>query len=358
MQELKAPQNYYHRLYIATADVSPDGKFLSVVVVGGRSSRNRVLSVYSLETKDKWEVADEALHCFWDKRNVLWFDRKIGNNWSIWKWQPTHTWPQLVASKAFNPFPSPDGERVACFPHVDIKDQKSLKEASTILLFNGKGELRGRISLPGPPFFCEWSPTGNGMYVICLPGLSDPPYSLFHIVYLTLSPLSQRVVSSESYPIAGKGSWCLDDGGFVFVIREKFPSQGLPSSKVPLSFPGSHSKLSDFYFWKYNPEGENKKLELIWKEKGYNRSFAISPDGRFLLIPHEAINQQKKVYSYLHLVDLKRKKTSKITREEIKDGIRRVWYHRGLGGFCIATPYQVLLLKESGEMRTLVSLEG
>jgi hypothetical protein len=147
----------------------------------------------------------------------------------------------------------------------------------------------------------------------------------------------------------------LDDGGFVFVTRENFPPKASSDSKVPLAFGGSPSKLSNFYFWKYNPKGKNKNLKLIWKEEGYNRSFAISPDGRFLLIPHKAIDKQNRIYSYLHLIDLRRKRTTKVMREEIKDGIGRVWYHRGLGGFCIATPYKVLLFKENGEMRTLLS---
>jgi len=355
-QGMKAPENKNNRSFIATADLSPDGDFLSIVVASGRSSRSRVLWIYSLKTKEKRKVADDALNCLWDNRDVLWFDRKTGNNWSIWKWQPTTSEPQLVVSEAFKPFPSPDGRLLACSVYVDIKDEKSLKEASVILFFDDEGKLKGRISLPSPPFFCEWSPKGDGVYVICLPGLSN--FLSFNIFFLTPPYSSPRAVSTESYPIAYKGSWCLDDGGFVFVTRENFPPKALPDSKVPLAFEGSPSKLSKFYFWKYNPKGKNKNLTLIWKEEGYNRSFAISPDGRSLLIPHKSIDKQNRIYCYLHLVDLRRKRTTKVMREEIKDGIGRVWYNRGLGGFCIATPYKVLLLKENGEMRTLLSLEG
>ena len=105
-QGMKAPENKNSRSFIITADVSPDGDFLSIVVASGRSSRSRVLWAYSLKRKEKWKVADDALHCLWDNRDVLWFDRKTGNNWSIWKWQPTTSEPQLVVRKAFNPFPS------------------------------------------------------------------------------------------------------------------------------------------------------------------------------------------------------------------------------------------------------------
>ncbi|MGB9797414.1 MAG: hypothetical protein ACPLSK_02225, partial [bacterium] len=51
------------------------------------------------------------------------------------------------------------------------------------------------------------------------------------------------------------------------------------------------------------------------------------------------------------------KKESKIKRGEFKQGIGRVWWHRGLRGFCIVAFNKILLLKETSEVETLLSLE-
>ncbi|MGB9876141.1 MAG: hypothetical protein ACPLPS_00020 [bacterium] len=310
-----------------------------------------------MKEKRIWKVADDVYHCKWDRHDVLWFDRKRGNNWSIWQWRPGFHRPLLVIDKAMNPFPSPDGQWVVCFPYVEIKDEISLKKSSALILLHRHKKIK-KIPLVGPPLFCNWSPRGDKLFTICLPGLSTPSVFTFHILMLIPPSFEQTVVSVDSYPIAWDGSWCIEDGGFVFVTREGFPPKNTPkNNKVPLSFPGERTSPSLFYFWKYNTKGGGKKLTLLWKERGYGRSFAISPDGRFLIIPHTALGEKNKVYHYLNLADLNNKKESKIKRGEFKQGIGRVWWHRGLRGFCIVAFNKILLLKETSEVETLLSLE-
>lgn len=356
-QKREALQELHFVNYIETADISPDGLQVAMVI-GKKTERSETLFVYSLKEGKVWKVANGVIpHCVWVDTETLWFHKVDGEKPSVWEWKRNYSKPKLILDGAFNPFPSPDGKWVVCLPFIEVEDEASLKKAANLIIYERLQRKERKISLGEHwPFYCEWSPDSKKLYAFCFPPLKSPSFA-FHILLLKPPSFKSRTVCTNSYPIAQKGSWCLEDGSIVFVTREDWEQYTSPFFKVPAFSEGnSEIPLSTFCFWKYD-EREGK-AKLIWKEKGYSRSFAISPDGGFLLIPHQGLDPQKRVYSYLNLVDLQSKETRIIEKEEIRQGVGRVWYHQRLKGFCIVTPTKLFFMQGQGEIKQLVSIEG
>jgi len=356
-QEEEASEEHHFINYIYTADISPDGS-LAAIVVGKETGKSRTLFAYSFEEGKAWKIADGVTNCAWVDKETLLFHKTQGDNPpSVWEWRRDYPEPKLMFKKAFNPFPSPDGRWVVCLPSDDIKDEASLKKVCNLIIYDRLQGKERMVSLGEcPPLFCSWSPDSKNLYAFGISPSTSLP-TTFAILLLNPPSFKPKVVSTDSYPLAQKGSWCLEDGSVVFVKRKDSEQYTSPQFKVPIPSEGKDGMppLSTFCFWKYSEqEGEAK---LIWEERGYSRSFAISPDGCFLLIPHEGLDPKNRVYFYLNLIDLQSKETKSIEKEEIKQGVGRVWYHQELKGFCIVTPTKLLLLQGQGKVKELISIK-
>lgn len=320
---------------IITADVSPDGSMISAVV--GEKVANALLFVFSKDGKALKITDGTITHCAWADNETLWFHKSEKDIPSIWEWRKGYPKPKLILKGALNPTPSPDGRWVACVHLTKVGDKSSALISDYLLIYDRSQKKSKKVSLAGPsPFLLNWSPDGKRLYALCFPPLSSS--SIFDFYILSMQPPSftpPKTVTTHSYPLAYIGSWGLEGGEVVFVMRE-----------------GLASKF--FRFMRYD---ERKgKSEMIWEEEWYNRSFAISSDGRFLLIPHERLDENNKPFFFLHLVDLPAQKEIKIENEDIKQGVGRVWYHNGLKGSCIVTPKKLFLLHGEGELKELLSL--
>ncbi|MBC7328183.1 hypothetical protein H5T87_08740 [bacterium] len=350
-------------IYIERADISSDGSLVAFIIKTKKENKSpgdSQLFVYSLKENKKWKIAKNVLGFLaWDGKNTLWFQvEETNGTFSTYSWRKGMLRPKLLLKGRYiNPCPSPDGKWLVCafYPPEGVPESEFLKESRNLIVYDLQKNKLKKVAFHRNymPLFFQWSPDSSYLFIYCL-GMKPTEYGLFLLKPPSFQP---RVISSKAYAIAG-GSWCLSDGSIVYVEVEGAVSSSKSETKIPVAppgFPFSSGPSTQYNFWRYS---EAKGKKLLWTEKGYDRLFAVSLDGRHLLIPHEDIDLEKRRYFYyLNLVDLNRKDCKRVEREEIRESVLGVRYNEGLGGFVIICPKGLYLLNSKGQLSPLLMLE-
>lgn len=299
--------------------------------------------------------------CHWDEKGTLWFDKKEGEKFSIWKWSPNMPTPTLVISRGLSPSPSPSGKLIA-YREIMISEvqlDNLLSGAKGLFVWDVLEKkiikiLDNRFVVS----FC-WLPHEEKLVAICLPSdkefekeiqalgtnlLTLPsPHTMGRIILFDLSSKKEQVLDKGVIARAISPSF-LKDGSIVFIKQPQGSMQ-----MGPMARPTPPKTVREVEVWKYN-KARDWVPELLWDGEGYY-FFAVSEDGNFLLIisPLEQMNERFRI-KLVHIPTKSSKEVGDIER------VNTVAYSPATKSFFIVTSNSLLLVDLKGRRKDLLTI--
>jgi hypothetical protein len=293
-------------------------------------------------------IGKRARACRWDGNNTLWFEKEDSKgNFTVWCWKDGVAKASPLPIGAWRPVPSPDGKYVAFLS--GIQGGLSIWDASA-----------KRIQKISADYVSAYGFSPEGKFFVFVRTKSDQSTGNFALGI----PMPQnqgevaiiRVPNWEKVKVIDKGALLrpirisfLKNGDFVFLKKET----SLPSSPPPLPKTPEEAKVGELAGSKFilYEKSRQWQAKVIWTEKYVKDMFAVSSDGKFLLVPCP-LSKGNPNQAVLKLVNLSTKQGRNVV--EVSD-LKDLFFNEALKSFLVVSSQKIFYLTLDGKRIDIIT---
>jgi hypothetical protein len=336
---------------IIAGDASPNGKLLAFITTGKNGHSLYILNLKTGQIQKMEGIGKKAKACRWDGNNTLWFEKEdTKGNLSVWCWKDNAAKASPLPSGAWRPVPSPDGKYVAF--RLGVQNGLYIWDSS-----------KKRIQkIPASLYISTYEFSPDGKFLVFI-GMSSNQ-STGNFTFGTPTPPNEgeiaaiRIPNWEQVQIIDKGLLLrpvrisfIGKNGVVFLKNEVALPSPPPLPKTP-----NEAKVGEFISTKiilYNKSPE-WRAKALWSEKHTKDKFAVSSDGKFLLLPIISSDQNPD-RTLLKMVSLSSRREKKVGEAlNLKD----LFFNKGLGSFLVVTSQKIFSLTVEGKRTDIITLSS
>jgi hypothetical protein len=278
----------------------------------------------------------------------LWFEKEDSKgNFTVWFWKDGVAKASPLPIGAWRPVPSPDGKYVAFLSGLQ----------GGLSIWDGSAE---RIHKIPANYVSTYGFTPEGKFFVFIRMSSDQSTGNFALGI----PMPQnqgevaiiRVPYWEKVKVIDKGALLrpirisfLKNGDFVFLKKEiSLPSSPPPLPKTPQEAKTVELAGSEFILYE---RARKWRAKVIWTEKYVNDMFAVSSDGKFILVPCP-LSKGNQNQAVLKLVNLSTKQERNVG--EVAD-LKDLFFNEALKSFVVISSQKIFYLTLDGKWIDIIT---
>jgi len=333
---------------ILAGDVAPRGDFLAFITAGKNGHTLFILNLKTGLIQKIEGIRKRARACRWDGNDTLWFEKEDSKgNFTVWCWKDDVAKASPLPIGAWRPVPSPDGKYVAFLS--GIQGGLSILDAST-----------KRIQKIPANYVSTYGFTPEGKFFVFIRMSSDQ--SMKNLPLGIPIPQNQGEVAIIRVPNWGKVK-VIDKGALLRPIRISFLKNAdfvflkkeisSLSSPPPLPKTPQEAKTGELAGSKFilYERARQWQAKVIWKEKYVNDMFAVSSDGKFLLVPC-LLSQGNPNQVVLKLVNLSTKQERNVG--EVAD-LKDLFFNEARKSFVVISSQKIFYLTLDGKRIDIIT---